>query len=179
MAPADLPPIPAPSSSRPSTSQCRDRYYDDSNSDSEPENEREEFISSRLGMAHDSVEWDGRPTSASTAATPQPDPDEEERLERDREDREALQDLAWELASTVECEGRLTRNEGDLEGEGGCYGDDSMGEELDREGAATPMTEGAEVGGVGIKEGGEVMEMAEVMSNFELYQRDLMEADSD
>ncbi len=179
---AVVPPPPPPPSSRPSTSQCGDRYYDDTESDSEPENEREEFISSRLGMTRDSVEWSARPTPS---ATPCPDlegeeeEEEEEKVERDRADCEALEDLAWELASTVDCEGRLTRNEGDLE-----ESDLKGGTECDREGAAaTPM--GAErcgedwtsIGGGG--DGGEVMEMSKVMSNFELYQRDLMEADSD
>lgn len=42
-----------------------------------------------------------------------------ERQERDEEDDTALENLAWELASTVECEGRLTRCESELaEGEG-------------------------------------------------------------
>ena len=42
-----------------------------------------------------------------------------ERQEQDEEDDTALENLAWELASTVECEGRLTRCESELvEGEG-------------------------------------------------------------
>ena len=42
-----------------------------------------------------------------------------ERQKRDEEDDTALENLAWELASTVECEGRLTRCESELvEGEG-------------------------------------------------------------
>ena len=163
-----------PPSSRPSTSQGRDRYYDDSDdSDSEPENEREEFISSRLGMARDSVEWK---EARSASTTPLPDPEEEERVERDRADYEALEDLAWELASTVECEGRLTRNEEELdsEEEGG-----GSGTSLEhREAVATPTCIESGRDQEGIAEGG-ILDMAKVMSDFELYQKNLMEADSD
>lgn len=145
-----------PSPSRPSTRECKDRYYDDTDTDSEPENEREEFISSRLGMTRDSVEMQSRPPSTSHGR----DFEEEDRMERDEADCAALDDLAWELTSTVECEGRLSRCEQDFDSS-----------------AVTP-TPAVEEEEEGSTEVGEV-DMTKVMSEFELFQKNLMEEDSD
>ena len=166
---------------RPSTRDC---YYDDTDSDSEPENEREEFISSRLGMARESILF--RPTSAAAAAGGASRPAsthpegagleleeeemEQEKTERDKIDRKALDELAWELASTVECEGRLTRCQGDFDDE----------EEEGNSGAlASKEEEKEEEGGEEGEVSREVMDMSTVISEFELYQKQLMEEESD
>ena len=150
-----------PPPSRPIT---RDWYYDDSDSsDSEPQNERDEFIQSRMGMVRDSVDCKvSRPATGTSSR----DLEMEDQVERDKDDCQALDELAWELASTVECEGRLSRCEGDLETEGGCD-------------AVTPVpvaNEEEDEVGVANKQ---VMDMSEVISEFELYQQRLMEEDSD
>lgn len=148
----------------PTPRQSRDQYYNDTESDSEPENEREEFIQSRLGMVSDSVEClRSRPTSTCVR-----DLEAENEMDRDREDCEALDELAWELASTVECEGRLTRCEEDLDSleDGKCYA-----------ATPTPVVNGGE--GEMDKDMGHVLDMSEVISEFELYQQRLMEEDSD
>lgn len=149
-----------PPSSRPST---RDWYYNDSDSDSEPENEREEFIQSRMGMAHDPMNC--RPATSTSSK----DLEMEDRMERDKDDCEALDELAWELASTVEYEGRLTRCERDLDAS-------EDGEHEQDMGTPIPMVEGGDEVGVANKQ---VMDMSEVISEFELYQQKLMEEDSD
>ena len=153
-----------PPPSRPST---RDWYYDDSDSsDSEPQNEGDEFIQSRMGMVRDSVDCRVSRPATSTSSR---DLEVEDQVERDKDDCQALDELAWELASTVECEGRLSRCERDLdteETEGGCD-------------AVTPVpvaNEGEDEVGVADKQ---VMDMSEVISEFELYQQRLMEEDSD
>lgn len=153
-----------PPPSRPST---RDWYYNDTDSDSEPENEREEFIQSRMGMERDSMEC-----VLSRPATSR-DLEVAEDVERDRDDCEALEELAWELTSTAECEGRLTRCEGDIDTsdlEGGDGEHDT----------ATPVPMVNEEGGeMGVVEEQVVLDMSEVISEFDLYQKRLMEEDSD
>jgi hypothetical protein len=146
--------------SRPGTRDC---YYDDTDSDSEPENEREEFIQSRMGMAPDSV---GCIVSRPATSTSLRDLEVEDPTERDRDDCETLDELACELASTVECEGRLTR----------CRDLDESEGEYD---VATPVPAACEGGlALGMPDG-EVIDMSEVISDFELYQKRLMEEDSD
>lgn len=149
--------------SRPNTGERKDLYYDDTDSDSEPENERREFISSRLGTASCMEGGESRATSSLQ--------DLEE--EREKADNEALQDLACELASTVECEGRLTSCKGDLD-------------QLDLEGGtehdlATPLHSSANEEGQGEWSSNNVgeVDMAKVVSEFELYQRELIEQESD
>lgn len=152
--------------SRPGTRECKDHYYDDTDSDSEPENEREAFIGSntRPGTSRDTecVQSSSRPTSSTCR-----DLEEEEIVERDRADCEALDDLAWELASTAEYEGRLTRCKGDLD-------QLDLEADVDRD-LATPMHTnlGEEVDGVDVGE----VDMSKVISEFEIYQRELMEED--
>lgn len=77
-----------------------------------------------------------------------------ERQERDEEDDTALENLAWELASTVECEGRLTRCESELV-EGGRDGD-----------ATTPPSSPGVVDDQGPFP---LTDLSQVMSEFELY----------
>ena len=87
-----------------------------------------------------------------------------EQRERDEEDDEALESLAWELASTVECEGRLTRCQSEMD-------------KLDRdiEGAHSPGMPQQELE----EEAFVLSDLSKVMSEFELYQRNVMEQDSD
>ena len=82
-----------------------------------------------------------------------------ERHERDEEDDEALECLAWELASTVECEGRLTRCESEL-GE-----DEAI--------SIPPSPQQGDEGGFPLTD------LTQVMSEFELYQQNVMDQDSD
>ena len=90
-----------------------------------------------------------------------------ERQERDEDDQEALESLAWELASTVECEGRLTRCESDM---------DKLDSEIE---ATDPISDE----GTTLELQGEqvfvLSDLSQVMSEFELYQKNLMEQDSD
>lgn len=148
--------------SRPTTRQSKD-LYDDTESGSEPENEREEFIQSRMGMVSDSVECLqslARPTSTCVR-----DLEAEHQMERDRDDDETLDELACELASTVDCEGRLTRCEGDFDAEEA------------KQNTAPVADEGKEEMSAAMEH---VMDMSEVISEFELYQQRLMEEeDSD
>lgn len=147
---------------RPSTRERKDLYYDDAESDSEPENERDEFIQSRMGTTRDSC---GEYSFSRPASTCPRDLEPEDQTERDRVDCEALDDLACELASTVECEGRLSRCGGDLE----------WGQE-----AATPVPTANEEDEEEDQMGaGEAVDLSKVISEFELYQRKLMEEDSD
>ena len=86
-----------------------------------------------------------------------------ERQERDELDEEALESLAWELASTVECEGRLTRCQSEMD-----KLDDEIGGDLQQEKE--------------LNEEGEVFvlsDLSKVMNEFELYQQSVMEQDSD
>ena len=89
-----------------------------------------------------------------------------EQRERDEEDGEALESLAWELASTVECEGRLTRCQSEMD-------------KLDREiesvhSPGTPQQEQEFE-----EEAFVLSDLSKVMSEFEVYQRNVMEQDSD
>ena len=86
-----------------------------------------------------------------------------ERQERDEQDEEALESLAWELASTVECEGRLTRCQSEMD-----KLDDEIGGDLQQE------KELSEEGEVFV-----LSDLSKVMSEFELYQQSIMEQDSD
>ena len=87
-----------------------------------------------------------------------------ERQERDEEDEEALENLAWELASTVECEGRLTRCQSEM---------DKLDSEIG--GASSPATPQQEHE----VEVFVLSDLSKVMSEFELYQQSIMEQDSD
>ena len=166
----DPTPPPLPLSARPPTRDC---YYDeDSDSDSEgARDEREAFISSRLGMTHDSITQLEGLEPMTAAARPgssyQELEEEEEKMERDRADCETLDDLAWELASTIECEGRLTRCEGELEEEEGEEG--QLG--LTEAGGEPEPGEELYVADVG------EVDMTKVISEFELYQQELLEED--
>lgn len=160
----ETPPLAPPS--RPAT---RDYYYDDdTDSDSEDaEYERAAFISSRLGMARDSIqELEPKPEGSYRELE-----EEEERMERDKADCQCLDELAWELASTVECEGRLTRCEGELDQLDQEEGvDDEVG---CHSGSATPVHQDAE----DIEIPQVDVDTSKVISEFELYQRELMEED--
>ena len=153
-----------PPSSRPDTTERKDRYYDDTDTDSEPENEREEFISSRLGMTNDSMEMQLRQPSTSHYR----DFEEEDRMEQDRADSAALDELAWELTSTVECEGRLSRCEQDFDGSAVTPAP-AMDEEREGEEEEEEPEGNIEVGEV---------DMTKAISEFELFQKSLMEEDS-
>ena len=88
-----------------------------------------------------------------------------DRQERDEEDDKALENLAWELASTVECEGRLTRCESELGDEDGDLSPPQPGEDSEpTEPEPFPLTD-----------------LSQVMSEFEFYmdQQAAMEQDSD
>ena len=147
---------------RPST---RDRYYDDdSDSDSSTaEDERTAFISSRLGMVQDSI----HPVEPRPGSSYRELEEDEEKMERDKADCECLDDLACELASTVECEGRLTRCEDELDQSDP---EETGGDEI--EGSVTPVP-----GQLAAEEG--ELDMTKVISEFELYQKELMEQDID
>ena len=86
--------------------------------------------------------------------------------ERDEEDDKALDDLAWELASTVECEGRLTRCESELDEEDGHF-------------SAPPLS--PQPGSGETDEPFPLTDLSQVMSEFELFmnQQTAMEQDSD
>ena len=87
-----------------------------------------------------------------------------ERQERDEQDEETLESLAWELASTVECEGRLTRCQSEM---------DKLDSEI---GDASSQREQ----GLGGEEEAFVLsDLSQVMSEFELHQQSVMEQDSD
>ena len=90
-----------------------------------------------------------------------------ERQERDEEDEEALESLAWELASTVECEGRLTRCQSEM---------DKLDSEIG--GASSPATPQQEQE-LEEEEAFVLSDLSKVMSEFELYQQSIMEQDSD
>ena len=89
-----------------------------------------------------------------------------ERRERDEEDDQALENLAWELASTIESEGRLTRCESEIHGEEG---------EVYTSTTPTPQLEG------GDDTTPHLTDLSQVMSEFELYmhQQTDMEQESD
>ena len=90
--------------------------------------------------------------------------DLEEQEEWNQEDHDTLESLSWELASTVECEGRLTRCESELE--------DSIEYRM-----GTPLFVGDT--NDDIKEGALTdVDMHQMMSDFELYQKQVMEYDS-
>ena len=91
-----------------------------------------------------------------------------EHQERDEEDDEALESLAWELASTVECEGRLTRCESEM---------DKLDEEIATNGVSSPPIPCPHQEGEG--EVFILSDLSKVMSDFELYQQNVMEQDSD
>ena len=90
--------------------------------------------------------------------------EEEEEELRDLEDTEALETLAWELASTISETGRLTRCDDH------CLDDDGVSDSEDDE--SEPLS--AELPGELGVEG-----MRKVMSEFELYQRRLMDDEQD
>ena len=95
-----------------------------------------------------------------------------ERQERDEEDEEALESLAWELASTVECEGRLTRCQSEMD-----KLDSEIGDALSH--PSTPTAEQQEPW-LGEEDQAFVLSnLSQVMSEFELYQQRVMEQDSD
>ncbi len=144
----------------------KDHYNDETDSDSDDENEREAFISSRLSMVHDSIES----MEPSRPATSCRDLEREEELERDQDDQNALEELAWELASTVECEGRLTRCESELDQlEGDCDQGEPSECDLEPVGSGRDLNDRGEVG---------ELDMSKVMSEFEIYQKELMEEES-
>lgn len=156
---ATSPPLPPPSRTG-----TRDSYYDDdTDSDSDDAGgDRAAFIISRLdvGVVRDSIQGlEERPGSSYRELE-----EEEEKMERDKADCECLDDLAWELASTVECEGRLTRCEGELDQEQGADNSATPVSEQPKEERNTDMEE---------------LDMSKVISEFELYQRGLMEEDCD
>ena len=134
----------------------KDHYYNETSSDSEPENEREVFPNSQLNTDY-SME-----TRSSSACQ---DLEKAEQLERDQEDCNALEDLAWELASTVECEGRLTRCENEL---------DQLDLNVNSEEYSTISGYMEEWSGDNLKE----IDMSKVISEFEIYQKELIEEDS-
>ena len=72
--------------------ECRDAYYDDCTTDSEPENEREVFLSSRRGTVHESTGFGEDDRAASSYEEL-----EGEELERDRADCDTLAELVREL----------------------------------------------------------------------------------
>ena len=95
-----------------------------------------------------------------------------ERQERDEEDEEALESLAWELASTVECEGRLTRCQSEMD-----KLDNEIGDALSH--PSTPTAEQQEPW-LGEEDQAFVLsDLSQVMSEFELYRQRVMEQDSD
>lgn len=152
------------SSTRPSTRECRDLYYDETDSDSEPEGEREAFICSRLGIVSDSME------SEKLRLPSRQDLEDEEQHERDEADRDALECLAWELASTIDCEGQSSRCETkldqlDLERDG-MESDLVMKWNGEEEKTEEEQFYGDEVGEV---------DMDRVISEFEIHQQELME----
>lgn len=91
-----------------------------------------------------------------------------ERQERDEEDEEALESLAWELASTMECEGRLTRCQSEM---------DKLDNEI-RGASCSPATPQQEQE-LEEEEAFVLSDLSKVMSKFELYQQSIMEQDSD
>jgi hypothetical protein len=96
-----------------------------------------------------------------------------ERQERDEQDEEALESLAWELASTVECEGRLTRCQSEM---------DKLDDEIGG-GTSSPTNlhdqREKELSNHEEEAGFVLSDLSKVMSEFELYQQRVMEQDSD
>ena len=84
------------------TQESRDAYYDDSTSDSEPENERELFLSSKLGTVHESTEFSG-----DSRVTSSYEDLEREEMERDKADCNALENLVCELQVSSVLDGLL------------------------------------------------------------------------
>lgn len=87
-----------------------------------------------------------------------------ERRERDEEDDQALENLAWELSSTIESEGRLTRCESEMEGDVDFLAT-----------TPTPQSEGED------ETTFHLTDLSQVMSEFELYmhQQAALDQDSD
>ena len=147
---------------RPDTkSEYRDPYYDDDGSDSEPENEREEFICSRLGHVPESTEL-GRVSRASTSNDHDlgKEEEDEEQLEWEQADYDALENLTSELrASTANSERSMTASRLEEEEEteqGGEESDEMLGDSF-----------------------GEDLDMSRIQSDFDLFQRKLLDQDSD
>ena len=86
-----------------------------------------------------------------------------EKSEWDQEDNEALENLAWELASTVESEGRLSRCDSELDNIDDSYDYQSV-VEVPATGYVEECCE-VEIGNV---------DMERVVSEFELYQKQLI-----
>ena len=153
-------PITCDKACTPINSGFQDPYYDEDGSDSEQEYEREKFICSRLGNSEESVELllASRPATA-VAARSEKEDEEEEEMEREQEDCYTLENLASELlASTVEFERCMTASRLEEEDEvGGADNedlilDDSLGDDLD---------------------------VSRIQSDFDLFQRKMIDQDSD
>jgi len=163
---SDSPPLTVRDKACPSTINpgFRDPYYDEDGNDSEPENERETFICSRLGSSKESMEHMMASRPGTAAARPDKEEEaEEEEMEREQEDCCALENLASELlASTVEFERCMTASRLEEEEEvGGVMGgadskdvllDDSLGEDFD---------------------------VSRLQCDFDLFQRKMIDQDSD
>ena len=78
-----------------------------------------------------------------------------ERDEWDKQDNDALDNLTWELASTIESEGRLSRCNNEM---------DSIGDQYENE--EEPLGYDVQIGPV---------DMSQVVSQFELYQQQLLD----
>lgn len=137
----DLPPL--VSNQRP---QSQPRLYSSSHRQSESDDEDDDQDTHDLELSMSNLE----------------DCDVWERQEQDKEDDTALENLAWELASTVESEGRLTRCESELE-----------------DGEEDVSTPPASPGG-DIEQGlFPLTDLSQVMSEFELYMHQQTDVDQE
>ncbi len=150
-----------------------DPYYANDGSDSEPENEREEFICSRLGDVRESIEMALQESRPGTATLYDREDDDEEEMEREQADCDAIESLAFELlASTAEFE-RVISLSRMLEEDG----EEDVEEAVEEEELSEIAEETAGVGVASLDE----MEigMSKIQSDFDLFQRNLMDQDSD